>query len=75
MDQVDVLEEQLKLAKLERKFRKAKEDDKVTPKLKLEVREARRNYRENFRHLEGVTGVVVNPEMITTSAATKGVGN
>lgn len=75
MDQVDVLEEQLKLAKLERKFRKAKEDGKVTTKLKLEVRAARRNYRENFRHLEGVTGTVVNPEMISTSVATKGVGN
>ena len=75
MDQVEVLEEKLKLAKLERKLRKAKADDKVTSRLKLDVREARRYNRENFRHLEDVADVIVTPSVITTSAASESVGN
>lgn len=46
---VEKLEAELKLAKLEQKFVEAKAADKVTPKMKSEVRAARQHYRENYR--------------------------
>ena len=46
---VEKLEAELKLAKLEQKFVEAKDSGKVTNKMKLEVRAARQDYRDNFR--------------------------
>ena len=46
---VEKLEAELKLAKLEQKFVEAKEAGKVSDKMKLEVRAARQDFRDNFR--------------------------
>lgn len=47
---IEKLEAELKLAKLEDKLVQAKAGGKkASPKLKIQVREARRDYRDNYR--------------------------
>lgn len=47
--QIERLEEELKLKKLEKKLIDAKENGPAPEKLKLQVREARQHFRENYR--------------------------
>jgi hypothetical protein len=69
-EKVERLEAELKLAKLEDKFVKAKEAGKVTQKMKLDMREARRDFRSKYR-----PQVNVNPATIGTKATVKGTGS
>jgi hypothetical protein len=74
-NEIERLEEELKLKKLEKKLVESKDkNDGVAPaKLKLEVREARREFRTKYRDR-----VAVQPEAVgagsSVSAAT-GKGN
>lgn len=46
---VEKLEAELVLVKLEEKFVAAKEADRVTPKMKVTLRETRQDFRDNYR--------------------------
>lgn len=65
---VEKLEAELKLAKLEDKFVLAKTEGKVTPKMKHAVREARQDFRDNYR---SAPIVVVNPATVVSGAGVK----
>ena len=69
MSQVERLEAELALAKLEEKFVDAKASGKVTKELKDEVREARRVFRSEHRDR-----VAVNPAAVSTGAKVSKTG-
>ena len=69
MSQVERLEAELALAKLEERFVDAKASGKATKELKDEVREARRVFRSEHRDR-----VAVNPASVSTGAKVSKTG-
>ncbi len=63
MSDIELIRAELKVAELEQALVAAKANGSVTRELKLELREARRTFRE----LRGATGTA-NPDTITASA-------
>ena len=68
-DRVERLEAELKLAKLEDKLVAAKEEGKLTDKLKLQVREARREFRLKYREQ-----VAVQPGTVSATGEVQEAG-
>jgi len=66
---VERLEAELRLAKQEEKFVQAKTAGKVTMKMKLDLRAARQDFRENFRD-----NVTVSPGTVGSSATVANTG-